>query len=146
MRLKIDHVGIAVMDLAGAARGMQALGLDCTEEGSLGSQPMQGYPGLNARWAVYGSHRERSPILLLQPLSSEGPIHDFLRTRDAGAQHLAFAVEDLDEAYALLSRSGVQFARPNPFVDPDGNRSHFFSVASIPNLLFELIEWAKKPG
>jgi hypothetical protein len=86
---------------------MQALGLDCTEEGSLGSQPMQGYPGLNARWAFYGSHRERSPILLLQPLSSEGPIHDFLRTRAAGAQHLAFAVEDLDEAYALLSRSGV---------------------------------------
>jgi catechol 2,3-dioxygenase-like lactoylglutathione lyase family enzyme len=146
MRLKIDHVGIAVTDLASAAGGVQALGLDCTEEGQLDSQPMQGYPGLNARWAFYGSRGQRSPILLLQPLSSEGPIHDFLRTRNASAQHLAFAVDDLDEAHAVLSRAGVQFARPNPFVDPDGNRSHFFSVAGIPNLLFELIEWIKKPG
>jgi len=144
MRLKLDHVGIAVTDISGPALAMKRLGLICTEAGQLGSEPMQGYPGLNARWAFYGSEGEGSPILLLQPLSVEGPIHEFLKRHGAGAQHLAFAVDDLDQAHKTLSQAGVRFARSQPFIDPDGNRSHFFSVSGIPNLLFELIEWAKK--
>ncbi|HTY54028.1 MAG TPA: VOC family protein [Candidatus Binataceae bacterium] len=146
LNAKIDHVGIAVADLAGAANAMQTLGFACTEQGQLDASPMQGYPGLNARWAFYGSGGERSPLLLLQPLSAEGPIHDFLRAREGGAQHLAFAVDDLDQVHATLSRAGVRFARSEPFVDPDGNRSHFFSIAAIPGLLFELIQWAKRPA
>lgn len=144
MQLKLDHVGIAVADLSEPMLTMERLGFICTEAGQLGSEPMQEYPGLNARWAFYGSEGERAPILLLQPLSAEGPIHDFLKRQNAGAQHLAFAVDDLDRAYEILSQAGVRFARSKPFIDPDGNRSHFFSVPGIPSLLFELIEWAKK--
>jgi len=144
MRLKLDHVGIAVVDLSGPMRTMEQLGLICTEAGQLGSEPMQGYPGLNARWAFYGSEGERAPILLLQPLSADGPIHDFLQKHNAGAQHLAFSVDDLERVYEVLFQAGVRFARSKPFIDPDGNRSHFFSVPGISNLLFELIEWAKK--
>ncbi len=140
--MKLDHIGIAVTDLLSAARGMEALGLVRTEEGQLGAEAMQGYPGLNARWAFYGTGKERSSILLLQPLGAEGPIHDFLRARGAGVQHLAFAVKNLDQAHDILSRAGVQFARPQPFVDPDGNRSHFFSLNGVPGVLFELIQWA----
>jgi len=144
MHLKIDHIGIAVSDISSAGKGMQTLGFNCTETGQLDSEPMQGYPGLNARWAFYGTRGERSSILLLQPLSPRGPIHEFLRTHNAGAQHLAFAVDNLDEAYAVLSRAGIKFARPTAFVDPDGNRSHFFSMPEIPNLLFEIIEWVSR--
>jgi len=144
MRLKLDHVGIAVADLSGPVLTIEKLGLICTEAGQLGSEPRQRYPGLNARWAFYGSEGERSPILLLQPLSTEGPIYEFLQAHGAGAQHLAFAVDDLDQAHERLTQAGVRFARSKPFIDPDGNRSHFFSVPGIPSLLFELIEWAKE--
>ena len=83
--------------------------------------------------------------MLLRPLDAQGPIHDFLRAAKAGMQHLAFAVDDLERAHAVLLQAGVQFARPQPFVDPDGNRSHFFSLNGVPGVLFELIQWARKP-
>jgi len=143
--MKLDHIGIAVADLLGAARSMEALGLIRTDDGQLGSEAMQSYPGLNARWALYGTARGDSPILLLQPLDAQGPIHDFLRAGKAGVQHLAFAVDDLKRAHAVLLQTGVQFARPQPFVDPDGNRSHFFSLVGVPGVLFELIQWTRKP-
>jgi catechol 2,3-dioxygenase-like lactoylglutathione lyase family enzyme len=143
--MKLDHVGIAVADLAAAARSIEALGLACTEQGQLGPEPMGDYPGLNARWAFYGAAGASSPILLLQPLSSQGPMHDFVKASGGGVQHLAFAVDDLEQTHAILSRAGIRFARSQPFVDPDGNRSHFFSVAGVPDLLFELIQWAKRP-
>ena len=146
LKAKIDHVGIAVPDLAAAAQAMEALGFNRTEEGQLGAAPMQNYPGLNCRWNFYGSGDQRSPILLLQPLSSEGPIEDFLRAHGGGVQHVAFAVEDLSETHATLTRAGIRFARSEPFVDPDGNHSHFFSLPGIPGLLFELIQWAKPPA
>src|SRR5262249_13266626 len=120
-------------------------GLIRTDDGQLGSEAMQGYPGLNARWAFYGTAKGDSPILLLQPLNTQGPIHDFLRTSKAGVQHLAFAVADLDRAHAALLHAGAQFARPHPFVDPDGNRSLFFSLNGLPGVLFELTQWARKP-
>ncbi len=143
--MKLDHVGIAVPDLANAARSMEAVGLICTERGQLGPEPIGDYPGLNARWAFYGATGERSPILLLQPLDAQGPMHDFLHAHGGGVQHLAFAVEDLQQAQAILSRAGIRFARSQPFADPDGNRSHFFSVAGVPGVRFELIQWAKRP-
>jgi methylmalonyl-CoA/ethylmalonyl-CoA epimerase len=146
MRLKLDHIGIAVDDLAETAGSLRALGLHGTESGQLGFESMQGYPGLNARWAFYGSGKGRAPILLLQPLSREGPISGFLDKKGAGVQHLAFSVENLDIAYETLLEAGFRFARPNPFIDPEGNRSHFFSLPQIPTLTFELIQWAKRPG
>ena len=81
--MKLDHIGIAVADLLGAARSMEALGLLRTDDGQLGPEAMQGYPGLNARWAFYGPAKGDSPILLLQPLDAQGPIHDFLRAGKA---------------------------------------------------------------
>jgi len=143
--MKLDHIGIAVADLLGAARSMEALGLIRTDDGQLGPEAMQGYPGLNARWAFYGNAKGDSPILLLQPLDAQGPIHDFLRTGKAGVQHVAFAVDDLERTHTVLLEAGVQFARPEPFVDPDGNRSHFFSLSGVPGVLFELTQWARKP-
>ena len=145
LRMKLDHIGIAVADLLGAARSMEALGLIRTDEGQLGPEAMQGYPGLNARWAFYGTAKGDSPILLLQPLDANGPIHDVIHAGKAGMQHLAFAVDDLERAHTLLMQAGAQFARPQPFVDPDGNHSHFFLLNGVPGVLFELTQWARKP-
>src|SRR5216684_5492920 len=87
IRMKLDHIGIAVADLLGAARSVEALGLVRTDEGQLGPEAMECYPGLNARWAFYGTAKGDSPILLLQPLDAQSPIHDFLRASEAGMHH-----------------------------------------------------------
>src|SRR5258708_20621081 len=99
-RMKLDHIGIAVADLLSAARSMEALGLVRTDDGQLGPEAMQGYPGLNARWAFYGTAKGDSPILLLQPLDPQGPIHDFLPAVKAGMQHVPFAAVDLHRTHA----------------------------------------------
>ena len=143
--MKLDHIGIAVADLLGAARSVEALGLVRTDEGQLGPEAMECYPGLNARWAFYGTAKGDSPILLLQPLDAQGPIHDFLRASEAGMHHSRLRSTILERAHTVLLQVGVRFARPQPFVDPDGNRSHFFSLNGVPGVLFELTSGPASP-
>lgn len=105
--MKLDQNGIAVADLLGAARNMEALGLVRTEEGQLGPEAMEGYPGLNSHRAFYGTAKGDSPILLLQPLDAQGPIHDFL-----GAGKAACSISPLRSTISRQSRrvSGYELA------------------------------------
>jgi methylmalonyl-CoA epimerase len=139
--MKFDHMGIAVRDLEEAGRRLERLGMNRVEEGVVGPEPDQGYPGLNASWAFYGDDKSRPAMLLLQPLSEEGPIHDFLQKKGEGVQHIAFAVDDVSSAAAALSALGIGFGRSAPFVDPFGNQSHFLSPKDGPGVLVELTEW-----
>ncbi len=139
--MKFDHMGIAVRDLDEAGRRLEKLGMKCVEDGVVGSEPDQGYPGLNARWAFYGDADGRPAMLLMQPLSEEGPIHEFIQKKGEGVQHIAFAVDDVSSTSAALSALGVSFGRDKPFLDPFGNQSHFMSPADSPGVLVELIEW-----
>jgi methylmalonyl-CoA/ethylmalonyl-CoA epimerase len=141
--MKFDHIGIAVVDLETAAKRLEQLGFVRGNEGEVGPEPEQGYPGLNARWVFYGTGDGRPALLLLQPLSETGPVHEFLQQRGEGVQHIAFATDDLPATSSALSERNIQFARPHPFVDSDGNRSHFLSFRDSPGVLIELIEWKK---
>jgi methylmalonyl-CoA/ethylmalonyl-CoA epimerase len=138
--VKFDHVGIAVADLEAAASFWERLGFCKREAGTVGPQPQGGYPGLNARWAFYGAGEGPPAVLLLAPLGRRGPIDGFIRKRGAGVQHVAFAVRNLNEASASLSKGGIRPLRDQPFVDEEGSRSHFFRAEVLGGVLIELIE------
>jgi methylmalonyl-CoA epimerase len=142
--MKFDHMGIAVRDLEEAGARLEKLGMKCVEDGVVGPEPDQGYPGLNARWAFYGDNESRPAMLLLQPLSEEGPIHEFILKKGEGVQHIAFAVDDVATTSEALSALGVSFGRAEPFVDPFDNKAHFLSAVDSPGVLVELTEWKEE--
>ena len=140
--LRLDHVGIAVPDLDASAKRLEQMGFERRSDGESGPDDDQGYPGLNARWALYGLGQSE-PIVLLEPLGPSGPIHQFLEARGPGVQHIAFAVQEMSAAAKALEVLGVDLVRDAPFRDDDGNLSHFFAPKEIPGLLVELFQPAE---
>lgn len=139
---RLDHVGIAVPDLYEAHVALLRIGFVRRQEGVIGPDPQQGYPGLNARWATYGFDASDRSIVLLQPLSPRGPVHEFLQRHGPGVQHIAYAVADVEATKAALGALGVGLARPDPFQDEDGNRSLFLASGSVPGVLVELTQFS----
>lgn len=142
---RLDHVGIAVADLEEAHGALARIGFIRRQEGVVGPDSQQGYPGLNARWAVYGFDATDRSIVLLQPLSAHGPVHDFLQRHGPGVQHIAYAIADVDATKAALEALGVGLARPNPWQDEDGHLSLFLASGSVPGVLVELTQFSQAP-
>lgn len=138
---RLDHVGIAVASIEEAHQALSRIGFIRHQEGVIGSEPQQGYPGLNARWALYGFAADDRSIVLLEPLSAAGPVHDFLQRHGPGVQHIAYAISDVDTTKSALEALGVSLARPNPFQDEDGNLSLFLAPDAVPGVLVELTQW-----
>jgi methylmalonyl-CoA/ethylmalonyl-CoA epimerase len=137
----LDHVGIAVRDLDAAGTALERIGFVRRDEGVIGPEPQQGYPGLNARWRLYGvSPGDRSTVLL-EPLSASGPVHDFLERHGPGVQHIAYTVTDAEATKSALEAVGIGLARPNPYEDEQGNLSLFLEAGVLPGVLVEMTQW-----
>ena len=137
--LRLDRVGIAVTNLKESGERLEKIGFERRREGSVGPEPDQGYPGLNARWAAYGLGQSE-PIVLLEPLGPDGPIHEFLEQRGPGVQHIAFAVQDINAAGKALTALGIDLARQEPYHDTAGNLCHFIAPKDVPGVLVALLQ------
>ena len=134
--LALDHVGIAVADLA-AGDAYAALGW--TPDGADGDVPAQ---GVRVRMLRGGP----GPALeLLAPLADAGddaPIARYLARRGPGLHHVAFAVPDLDAAMARLIASGAPFIDAAPRPGFGGHRVAFLHPRWTGGVLVELVEHA----
>lgn len=137
--LRLDRVGIAVTNLDESGERLERLGFERRREGQVGPEPDQGYPGLNARWVVYGLG-QNEPIVLLEPLGEEGPIYEFLEERGPGVQHIAFGVQDISAAAKALTALGIDLVREEPFHDTAGNLCHFIAPKDVPGVLVALLQ------
>lgn len=127
--MKLHHIGIAVKELEEAVERFRALGLKETER------------GIVEEFQVAVSMMPLGEVKLefLQPLG-EGPIQKFLETRGQGLHHLAFAVEDLDQALSALKAQGVQLIDEQPHIGFGGHRVAFLHPKSFGGVLIELVE------
>lgn len=90
---------------------------------------------------------------LMEPIGDSGVIADFLRKRGEGLHHIAFAVDDIENAMGELKGKGVTFVDDAPIrnaltvVDYAGRtfrddlRFAFSQPKSILGILFEFIEY-----
>lgn len=105
----LDHVSVTVADLdRSLAFYRDLLGLRVRETGEEEGGQMAtivGYPGVRFRFAdvELGDGRILELLQYLQPVGT--PITQ--RTCDPGSGHIAFLVDDIDEAYAELVGAGV---------------------------------------
>ncbi len=129
--LKIDHIGIAVerMDEALAVfEGLLGLKLHGTE--TVEEQKV--------RTAFLPSGD--SEIELLESTDPDGPIGKYIAAKGQGVQHVAFRVENLEEALAELKAKGVRLIDEKPRSGAGGARIAFLHPKATNGVLVELCE------
>ena len=95
----IEHIGIAVTNLDEAINYWEnVMGLKCYAIEEVADQKV--------RTAFFQIGEVK--IELLESTDPEGPIGKFIEKKGAGVHHVAFAVENADEALADASVKGVQ--------------------------------------
>jgi len=129
--LKIDHIGIAVKSLEETKKLYEALlGLDFAGQETVEEQKVT-----TAFFPVGDSEIE-----LLESTSPDGPIAKFLEKRGPGFQHIAFRVEDIDQALSELKEKGIRLIDEKPRKGAGGGRIAFLHPKSTYGVLVELCE------
>ncbi len=129
MATRIDHLGIAVKDLAQAEPLFAAL---------LGSSPRGREVVASEAVEVSFFQVGESRVELLQATSPESAIARAIEKRGEGLHHVCLAVDDIEAEVARLRAAGFQFVGDAPRPGAGGHRVAFIHPKSAGGLLVEL--------
>ena len=137
MLKKIYHLGYAVEDLDAASRFYREhFGVSLNEPEEVEEQ------GIVATIFDVGE----SKIELVQPTRPDSPVGRFLAKKGEGFHHVAYEVEDLEEALRELKESGVELIDEKPRVGAGGSRMAFLHPKGAYGVLTELVELPEDKG
>lgn len=129
--LKIDHLGVAVKSIdKGKEFWTDILGLAFE-----GAETVEAQKVTTAFFPV-----GESEVELLESTAPDGPIARYIEKRGEGIQHIAFRVENIDEALEELKEKGVQLIDETPRTGAGGARIAFLHPKSMGGVLVELCE------
>ena len=129
--LKIDHLGIAVNSIdEGKSLWTDALGLAFE-----GSETIEEQKVTTAFFPV-----GESEVELLESTSPDGPVAKFLEKRVQGFHHVAFRVENIEEALEELKEKGIKLIDEKPRKGAGGARIAFLHPKATNGVLVELCE------
>lgn len=129
----IDHVGVAVRDLDEAVAfyrdtyGMRLVHEEVNED--------QG-----VREAMMSVGESGACIQLLSPLSPDSTIAKFLERSGPGVQQVAYRVEDVEAASAVLRDRGLRLLYDSARRGTSGSRVNFIHPKDAGGVLVELVE------
>jgi methylmalonyl-CoA/ethylmalonyl-CoA epimerase len=129
VKATIDHIGIAVGDLAQSlAFFKDALGLELDEPEDVPAQRVR------AHYLQAGE----AAIELVDPTAEDSPIAKFISKRGAGIHHLALRVDDIVAALAELKAKGVRLIDETPRPGAHNSLVAFIHPSSAHGVLVEL--------
>ncbi|MFQ5486645.1 MAG: methylmalonyl-CoA epimerase [Desulfobacterales bacterium] len=129
--LKIDHLGVAVNSIDETGRfWTDVLGLKFE-----GSEIVEEQKVTTAFFPVGDSEVE-----LLESTMPDGPIARYLEKKGEGIQHIAFRVENLENALEELKEKGVRLIDEKPRKGAGGAKIAFLHPRSTHGVLIELCE------
>jgi methylmalonyl-CoA/ethylmalonyl-CoA epimerase len=128
--LKIDHIGIAVKNLAESAKLYEMLGIASAGAEEVAEQKVK------VCFFPVGD----SEIELLESTSPDGPIAKYIEKNGEGIQHMALRVDDLEAALAELKAKGVRLIDEKPRYGAGGAKIAFVHPKSTGGILLELSE------
>jgi methylmalonyl-CoA/ethylmalonyl-CoA epimerase len=129
--LKIDHLGIAVNSIEqGRSFWSEVLGLDFEGTETVDEQKV------TTAFLPVGE----SEVELLESTAPDGPVAKFIEKRGQGFQHVAFRVENIEEALAELKAKGIQLIDEKPRKGAGGARIAFLHPKATNGVLVELCE------
>jgi methylmalonyl-CoA/ethylmalonyl-CoA epimerase len=136
MKAVLDHVGIAVQDLAEAlAFYRDALGLEIEPPEEVASQRVR------AHFAPVGEAR----LELLEATAADSPIAKFVERRGPGLHHITLRVDDIHAALAQLKARGVRLVDETPRPGAEHSLIAFVHPASTGGVLVELKQSGTTP-
>ncbi len=128
---KIDHLGVAVKSIEKALEFYQkTLGIEPTGVEEVPSQKVK------VAFLPVGE----SNIELLEPTSEDSAIARHIEKRGEGIAHLAFKVDDIQEALSTLKEKGVRLINETPQPGAHGAKIAFIHPKSTNGILIELCE------
>ena len=132
MKIKhIDHIGIAVKSIEEGKRFFaDILGLKLEKTEVIEEQKVK-----TGFFPITDSELE-----LLESTEADGPVAKFIEARGQGVQHIAFRVENLDEALAELKEKGIRLIDQEPRKGAGGARIAFIHPKETSGVLVELCE------
>jgi methylmalonyl-CoA/ethylmalonyl-CoA epimerase len=129
--LKVDHIGIAVKSIDAAKQlYSELLGLS-----HAGSETVVEQKVTTAFFPVGDTEVE-----LLESTSLDGLIAKYLEKKGEGIHHIAFRVENMEEALAELKAKGIQLIDEKPRRGAGGAKIAFLHPKSTFGMLIELCE------
>ncbi len=129
--LKIDHLGIAVSNMDEKKNfwtdvlGLKLEGTETVEEQKV-----------TTAFLPVGE----SEVELLESTDSDGPIAKFIEKKGEGIQHVAFRVENIDQALEELKEKGIALIDQTPRKGAGGARIAFLHPKATSGVLVELCE------
>ncbi len=129
--LRIDHLGIAVNSMdEGKAFWTDVLGLEFA-----GAETVEEQKVTTGFFPV-----GESEVELLQSTSPDGPVAKFIEKKGQGMQHIAFVVENIEEALEELKGKGVKLIDEKPRKGAGGRQIAFLHPKATGGVLLELTE------
>ncbi len=129
--LKLDHIGIAVKNLDETLSfyrdvlGLEVEGTEVVEEQKV-----------KVAFLPIGD----TEVELLESTSEDGPIARFIEKNGEGVQHLAFRVDNIEEAIAYMKEKGMRMIDEQPRYGAGGAKIAFVHPKSSHRVLVELSE------
>ena len=132
MKIKhIDHIGIAVKSIEEAEKIFtDILGLKLQKLETVEDQKVK-----TGFFPITDIELE-----LLESTEPDGPIAKFIEARSEGVQHIAFRVENIDNALKELQEKGVRLIDKEPRKGAAGTRIAFIHPKETHGVLVELCE------
>lgn len=128
--LKIDHIGIAVKNLAESSKLYEMLGIP--------PAGVEEVPEQKVRVSFFPVGD--SEIELLESTSPDGPIAKYIEKNGEGIQHMALRVDHLEAALAELKANGMRLIDEKPRYGAGGAKIAFVHPKSTGGILLELSE------
>lgn len=129
--LKLEHLGIAVKDLAQAERLYSAL---------LGSDPYKQETVSSENVTTSFFKLGEVKLELLEGTSEESAIARFIAKRGEGLHHIAFEVQDIHEEMNRLKDLGFEVLYEQPVTGADNKLVNFVHPRSVGGLLVEVCQ------
>jgi methylmalonyl-CoA epimerase len=131
VRGSINHIGIATRSLDESEQIWSAMGFSLDRDDEIPEQ------GVRIR---YMNGAGETKIELLEPLSEDTPIGNFLSRKGPGVQQIAINVEDIEAKISELIELGMTMINDEPVYGSGGHRIAFVHPSSCGGVLVELVE------
>ena len=129
--LKIDHLGVAVNSISeGKNFWTQVMGLEFEGTETVDAQKV------TTAFLPVGE----SEVELLESTDPDGPIAKFISKKGEGLQHIAFRVDNIENALKELKEKGVRLIDQTPRKGAGGALIAFLHPKATNGILVELCE------